>query len=102
MHRTDEYTSNDHAQHQFAVGVLCGAAVGAAIGLLLAPKSGAELRSNLTSTARRFRKTVDDGYHHATDTVDHIIEEGRDAVRQGKDAFDRTRDDLADATRRSV
>jgi len=102
MHRTDHNMSNDHGQHQFAVGVLCGAAVGAVVGLLLAPKSGAELRSDLTGTARRFRKTVDDGYYQATEMVDHIIEEGRDAVRQGKDAFDRTRDDFADPARRSI
>jgi gas vesicle protein len=102
MHRTDHDTSSDHGQHHFAVGVLCGAAVGAAIGLLLAPKSGAQLRSDLSGSARRLRRTVDDGYRQATEMVDHVIEEGRDAVRQGKDAFDRTRDDFTDPTRPSL
>lgn len=89
-------SSNGHSQ-QFTMGLLCGAAVGAAIGMLLAPKSGSELRSDLSGAANKLRKTVDNGYQQAQGMVDQVVEEGREAVRRGREAFDRTRSEFEES-----
>jgi gas vesicle protein len=90
---------------QFMVGILWGAAAGVALGLLLAPKTGAEFRSQIADKAERFRRRagskfddvagtvnemVDKGrrkYNRAMDTVDEFVERGRDAVEEGREAF---------------
>ncbi|HEY6357341.1 MAG TPA: YtxH domain-containing protein [Vicinamibacterales bacterium] len=72
---------NSSGGHRFVVGLLCGAAVGAAAGLLFAPKRGAALRKDLAKSAndvtRRAMKLYDgaadvvsDLADHATDTMD--------------------------------
>ena len=40
----------------FITGVLCGAAVGATLGVLLAPRSGAETRRQLAESSGRLRE----------------------------------------------
>jgi gas vesicle protein len=93
MYGTNHGAIDGQSSH-FALGLLCGAAVGAAVGILLAPKSGAELRSQLATSAGRLRKTVDDGYQHASDMVEQVVEDGREAVRRGREAFEQTRTDF--------
>jgi gas vesicle protein len=88
--------TNDHSSHSFSVGLLCGAAIGAAVGLLLAPKSGAELRNTIAGSATRLRKTFNDRYDDAAGMVGRVVEDGREAVRRGREAFDRTRNDYAE------
>ena len=42
--------------HSFLFGLICGAALGALAGLLLAPKPGSELRNDVSDSARRLRR----------------------------------------------
>lgn len=90
MYATDQSSS----PYSFAVGLLCGAAIGAAIGILAAPKSGAEMRSSLAGSANRLRRSFHERYDQAADMVDRVVEDGREAMRRGREAFDRTRDDV--------
>ncbi|MEO7192326.1 MAG: YtxH domain-containing protein [Vicinamibacterales bacterium] len=87
------------------IGLLCGTAVGAAIGLLLAPKSGAELRTQLADSADRLRRKAGETYDQASGTVndlvdrgksamDDVVDKGRDAVRQGREKFDEARSEF--------
>lgn len=55
----------------FFLGLLFGAAAGAAVGLLLAPASGEETRSRLQARMKQ-------GQNQATDTVDSIKEWSED------------------------
>src|SRR5262245_33728185 len=64
----------------FSVGLLCGAAIGAAIALLAAPKSGAEMR-------RDVRKSVDRMKRQASAKMSDVAERGRRALQAGRDAF---------------
>jgi hypothetical protein len=50
MHKPDMHTTKT-----FALGALIGAAAGAAMALLLAPKSGRELRSDIRRQSDRMR-----------------------------------------------
>jgi gas vesicle protein len=76
---------------EFMFGLLCGAAVGAAIGLLFAPKSGAELRGQLADSADKLRRRAGEKYDQASQVVNEAVDRGRDAVRRGREKFDEAR-----------
>lgn len=95
---------------------LWGAAVGAVVALLFAPKSGEETQRELREGARRMREgagekltelrgTIEEGYTRARDGVEDRVEsarqsvEGRqrqagEAIKAGKEAARRARSDL--------
>ena len=58
------YDNNGSSTGAFLTGLFAGAVIGAGLGLWFAPKSGIEMREQLTGTARdmgnRVSKTVDD------------------------------------------
>lgn len=68
----------------FLLGLLCGAAAGAAMGLLLAPKSGSQLRQQLYRSTDRLRESAVKGY-------ETVVERGKMAARQGHDTYDQVR-----------
>ena len=72
-------TTTAHA-HGFVSGLLCGAAVGAAIGLLMAPRSGAETRKAISDTAGRLRDQARRGYHSASERVTQMVDQSRRAA----------------------
>ena len=79
----------------FVVGLLCGAAVGATLGLLFAPKTGTELRRDIADGAGKLRRRAEEAYGKASDA----IERGMDrASRMGEDAVD----DLASRGRQAA
>ena len=65
---------------EFLIGLLCGTAVGAAIGLLVAPKTGAELRGHLADSAERLRRKAGETYGQASSTIGRIAYRSRMAV----------------------
>ena len=73
-------------------GLLCGAALGAAVGLMFAPKAGAELRRTLYDSTGDIRKKAYDAYGQATQTVNEYVSKGREAVDRGRQAFDSARE----------
>ena len=106
MHGADAYTMPTHGRNgEFMMGMLWGAAAGVALGLLLAPSTGAEFRTQIADKAERFRRraagkmenvsgavndVVEKGretYNRAMDTVDDFVQRGRDAVEKGRETF---------------
>ncbi|HEV3216459.1 MAG TPA: YtxH domain-containing protein [Vicinamibacterales bacterium] len=75
----------------FVIGLLCGAALGAAVALMLAPKTGSELRQTLYESTGDIRKKASDAYDQASQTVNDYVAKGRDAVERGKQAFESAR-----------
>lgn len=75
----------------FLVGLLCGAALGAAIGIMFAPKVGSEMRRNLYDSTGDFRRKASDAYGQASEQVNHMVSKGRQAVDRGREAFDSAR-----------
>jgi gas vesicle protein len=77
----------------FLMGLLAGTVLGAGLGLLFAPKAGAELRSQLGSQLAdqtgRLREAADQGYQQATEKVSQIVDRGREA-------YDRARSSVSD------
>lgn len=70
----------------FTCGLLMGALLGAMGALLLAPKSGAELRSGLDEGRRKLRETKD-----------KTVSELRESRREVHDAYDKARGALIEA-----
>jgi len=76
----------------FVFGLLCGAALGAAVGLMFAPKAGADLRRTLYDSTGDLRKKANDVYGQATQTVNDYVAKGKEAVDRGRQAYDTARE----------
>ncbi len=69
-----------------ALAVLAGAAIGAAVALMLAPRSGREMRRVIRKRADGFRETAS---HAIDDTADELSRELRRRGRQIRRKLDR-------------
>ncbi|HXY70681.1 MAG TPA: YtxH domain-containing protein [Gemmatimonadales bacterium] len=69
---------------------LWGLAAGAALGLLFAPMSGAELRADLRSRSRKFRDLATQKVDEIEDLVAGSYEQARERVEQGIDSAKRS------------
>ena len=68
----------------FLMGLLAGTVLGAGLGMLFAPKTGTELRSQIGEQAGKLRSTATDTYQQASEKVSQIVD-------RGKEAYDRAR-----------
>lgn len=68
---------------------LLGAAVGAGLALLFAPKSGAETRRGIAQSAKRMQRAAEDAVDDVKDRVADTFESARQTV---EDRIDATRD----------
>lgn len=71
----------------FWLGLVCGAAAGAAAAIFLAPKPGNELRRDVVDGASRLRQTAQEKYTQTSDVVSDWMDRSRRAVTEGKRAF---------------
>jgi gas vesicle protein len=71
----------------FLAGLLMGAAVGAGLALLFAPKAGRELRRDLAESARRARESARDAYRRATERVGKVGETATKAAGEVRQAL---------------
>lgn len=91
-----EYQS-DNSGSGFIVGLFTGALIGAGLGLLLAPKSGAQLRKQLMTRAGDLAATAEQAYGRASEAVEDLAargsEMGREAYSAGRDLASRAADE---------
>lgn len=84
---------------KFTFGILVGAAAGAVVGMLLAPRSGEETR-------RLIRDEMDRRVQESTDHVREVVEEKREVLREGAEALKeramKITDDLEQVGRETV
>ena len=96
--RIGKYESSDSGSAGTAVTfLLIGLGVGAALGLLLAPKTGRQLRKDL-------RRSYDDALDTVSDWTDEAKERFEEAVEKGSEFADELRakaEPLSDLLRRS-
>jgi hypothetical protein len=70
----------------FLMGLLAGTVLGAGLGMLFAPKTGSELRNQLSEQTGRLKTSANDAYAQASEKVSQIVDRGREAydrARQG-------------------
>lgn len=68
----------------FLMGLLAGTVLGAGLGMLFAPRAGAELRTQLGEQAGKLRHTAGDAYSTATDRVTQMVDRGREAYDRAR------------------
>ena len=73
----------------FMMGLLTGTVLGAGLGMLLAPKAGAELRGALGEQARNLGSKASEQYRRASDSAGQWAEKGRGFVDKARDAVAR-------------
>jgi gas vesicle protein len=91
---TEHYDRTETGANGFIVGLFAGTLIGAGLGLLLAPKSGAEMRRQLRSRAGDLADAAEDTYRRAADTATDYAQRGRDL---GRDVYDRSRETVSKA-----
>jgi gas vesicle protein len=95
--RTGKYESSQSTAGTAITFLLIGLGVGAAVGLLLAPKTGRQLRKEL-------RRSYGDAVDTVTDWSDEARGKFKDAVEKGSDFADELRskvEPFSDLLRRS-
>ena len=79
--------SRSDSGYGFWLGLMCGAAAGAAAAVLFAPKPGAHIRRDVLDSASRLRDTAQEKYSQASDVLGDWVNRSRAAVNEGKRAF---------------
>ena len=94
----------DNGSGSFWMGLMTGAVLGAGLGMLFAPKSGAELRRQLSRQAGDLADTAAEGARRAGEVADEWADRGRelydktrDVVSRGADEAQRYVEDAANA-----
>lgn len=73
----------------FIIGLLTGTILGVGLGMLLAPKPGADLRGELGEQARTFGAKASERYQRASEAATGLAERGREIVNQAREAVNR-------------
>jgi gas vesicle protein len=77
----------------FMMGLLAGTVLGAGLGMLLAPKSGSDLRGQIGEQAKHFGDKASEQYRRASETASNWAERGRDMVQHARSAVERGMDE---------
>ena len=98
---------SEHQGSGMVTGLLIGAVVGAGLALLLAPASGSETRRRLKAKAQDFGNKANALGESARDTFDEVgntVREGTrelgQAMKDGRDAFQKTAEEPVTPGRR--
>ena len=73
----------------FMMGLIAGTVLGAGLGMLLAPKAGADLRGQIGQQAREFGNRASEQYRKATHAASGWAERGREMMNQARDTVSR-------------
>jgi len=82
-----------------AAGLIVGVAIGGVLGLLFAPKSGEELRSDIKEKADEAIERLNDASSELATRAKELADRTRDSltnsVEVGRDAYQKTKEELA-------
>jgi gas vesicle protein len=73
----------------FIAGFLAGTMLGAGLGLLFAPKPGADLRKQISDHAETIGQSASEGYRRASDAAGTMAGKGRDAYGKVREIVSR-------------
>lgn len=84
------------AKTKIVLGLVGAAAVGVAIGILLAPETGATTRKKISSTAGDWGSSLSDLFSSAKESVDEIRRKGTDVASKAADRYSKAKSRYAD------
>jgi gas vesicle protein len=87
MAEYDRY--NNEGGGGFIMGLLTGAVIGAGIGMLMAPRAGADLRGQVAEQAKTFGTKASEQWSKASEAATGWAEKGREVVTQAREAVNR-------------
>ena len=87
----DRYDTESHGAG-FMMGLLAGTVLGAGLGMLLAPKAGADLRGQIGEQARTLGNRASEQYRRASETASSWAERGREMVQDAQEAVSHAAD----------
>lgn len=90
MPETFEHFDNDSSGGTFVIGLLAGTVLGAGLGMLFAPKTGAELRAKVAGDAAHVREKMLDVARSAGEAVAETVETGRELANHVRSAVSST------------
>jgi gas vesicle protein len=85
----DRFENEGGGGGSFVMGLLTGTVLGAGLGMLFAPRSGAELRNQLSEQAGNLANTASDQYRRASATANDLANRGREVYDKARDAVAR-------------
>jgi gas vesicle protein len=85
--------SDSRSGASFVIGLLTGAALGAGLGMLFAPKSGSDLRNQLSEQAGSLANAASEKYRKATEAASGWADRGREAYDKTRDAVSQGADE---------
>jgi len=92
----DRYENEAGGGGAFVMGLLTGTVLGAGLGMLFAPKAGAELRSQIGEQAGNIANQASEGYRRATESAGQWAEKGKETAgewaERGKDIYGKAKD----------
>ena len=89
----DRFDNEGGGGGSFVMGLLTGTVLGAGLGMLFAPKSGSELRSQVAEQAGNLANTASEGYRRASEAAGSWAEKGRETYDRARDAVNRGADE---------
>src|SRR6185295_1012252 len=100
----DRFDNENSGGGSFVMGLLTGTVLGAGLGMLFAPKSGSELRNQISEQAgnianqasdgyRKASEAASDGYRRASETAGEWADRGREMYDKARDAVNKGADE---------
>jgi gas vesicle protein len=77
---------NESRGGSFVMGLLTGTVLGAGLGILFAPKAGAEIRNQISEKAGNLADSAADGYRRASETANELANKGVDMYGKAREA----------------
>src|SRR5437016_8247886 len=85
----DRFENEGGGGGSFVMGLLTGTVLGAGLGMLFAPKSGSELRGQISEQAGNIANAASDQYRRVSEAAGDLADRGRDMYDKARDAVSR-------------
>jgi gas vesicle protein len=100
------FEDNDYegasATGAFFTGLFAGAIIGAGLGLWFAPKTGAEMREQVSDQARQFGEKASKTVNDLADRGREVFDKAREVISTAGDQFSQVASDAAKTARRTA
>jgi gas vesicle protein len=85
----DRFENDGSGGGSFVIGLLTGTVLGAGLGMLFAPKSGSELRGQISEQAGNLANSATDQYRRVADKASDVADRGRSIYDKAREAVSR-------------